>query len=534
MAGGEDGQWMQWVEPASKTLSGYSKPMQQYFRLWLKRKYGTIPHLNTAWKTTFNNFKEINPPREKQRKSVPEGFILNPAKYMQLIDFQQAFSDAVTDCILEYANTIKKCSNWKKIVGVYYGKIFSIGGFNEWAELGMRRLLKAKQLDFFCGVEYFQRAPGKPHSVSAPLDSFSLHGKMFMDEADLRTFAGGAKSWAYTGNLWDTINTIKKIFAMSIVKNQALHWFDLHPGEFAAPGIMKAIDLTSKIASQSVNYPDTKGEIAIITSERGLAYCSPEAKQYSRKCIMHQWNGMFYRIGAPCDFYLLEDILRKDFPKYKMYVFLNAWVWDDQLLAAVKKLKKNNSVFVWFHAPGIIINNKMNAENIQRLTGIKVKSINTLISKVKYSKNPKIPFLKNLRDTFSYIPHLKQLFAASDPECINFGKLGTGTYPAGAFKDCGNWKSIFLSEPVMTPEIMRNIAEYAGCHIYSRSDNTLLYVGSNILGIHSASTGKKSIYFTFPCKLKDFSSQKNVNDKPLTKIEFDMEFGETKLFQIIK
>jgi hypothetical protein len=63
---------------------------------------------------------------------------------------------------------------------------------------------------------------------------------------------------------------------------------------------------------------------------------------------------------------------------------------------------------------------------------------------------------------------------------------------------------------------------------------TMLYVGSNILGIHSANTGKKTIYFPIPCKLKDLATKNIINSKAQKEIKFNMEFGETKLFQLIK
>lgn len=532
-AGGEDGQWMQWVEPASRRFSGYSLPMKEYFRQWLQRKYGDIAGVNAAWKTAWKDFASIEPPPEESRKKVSGGFLYDPEKQMFQIDFQQSCSDAVTDLVLQYADAVKTRTRWKKIVGLYYGKTFSIAGYNGFGEFGIQRLLKSRQIDFFSGVEYYQRDAGKPHSVSAPLDSFTLHGKMFMDEADLRTFAGGAKAWGYTGNLWDTANTIRKIFAMTAVKNQALHWFDLHPGEFAVPGIMKEIAETAGIAKKSVVWPDRKGEVAVITSERSLAYCTEEALSYTRQAILHQWNGLFYRIGTPCDFYFLEDILQPDFPEYKMVVFLNAWVLDESLWKAVEKLKKNRAVLVWFHAPGVIRGNRMGPENIRLLTGIQVEEASFPVRKVALESTQEVPFLKNIQTVQSYLSGIRPMYYPADVQSVRFGKLNDGAAFAGAVKDFGAWRSVFLSAPVMTPEVMRKIAEYAGCHIYSEDETAMLYIGSRLFGIHAGESGEKTVCFPEPCILKNLTTGKDINARMEKVVKIPMAAGETKLFEKI-
>jgi beta-galactosidase GanA len=65
--------WDLWSEPAALNWAriGYkSEPMFCYcphsmarFREWLKQKYGTLDHLNTAWHRTFTDWSQVEPPR---------------------------------------------------------------------------------------------------------------------------------------------------------------------------------------------------------------------------------------------------------------------------------------------------------------------------------------------------------------------------------------------------------------------------------------------------------------------------------------
>lgn len=541
LVGGEDGQWMLWVKGgsgamssvANKRLSDYSDPMKKYFHNWLKKKYRTVGKLNRAWSQNHNSFTEITLPSEIERKAVPGGFLYDPAKYQPVIDFQQALSDSVTDLLLSYSTTIKKVTKNRKTVGLYYGKLFTIGGHNEWAEFGLQQLLKAPSIDYFSGPSYFQRQPGRPHSVSAPLATIALHGKMFIDEADLRTYAGGAQSWAYTGNPWDTVHTMRKIMALNLVENQGVRWFDIHPGEFATPAIMNAIKQLSQTAEATLQAPTRKAEIAVITSEKSLTGTSMEVIDYMRRVARNQWEGLFYRIGAPVDFHLLEDLQDKKFPKYKLYVFLNAWHLDKDQRRAIKKLQQSNAVILWFHAPGILSENGLSIQQTEEITGFKLQQLQQLPKTMEISATEEVPFLQSLEPLQTGLGNINPLFApVSSTETTLFGRMGSQA--AGACKNIERGKSIYLAAPLMSPELLRNIARFADCHLYCDDPDAMLYVGNNLFALHCGKAGTRTITFPEPVQLQEQNCDVMLNDSPSSKIHLPMQAGETKLFRILR
>ena len=56
LSGGEDGQWMQWVEPSTRKMSGYSMPMENYFRKWVRKKYKKIQEKKPGFKNEESLF----------------------------------------------------------------------------------------------------------------------------------------------------------------------------------------------------------------------------------------------------------------------------------------------------------------------------------------------------------------------------------------------------------------------------------------------------------------------------------------------
>ncbi len=492
---GEDSQWMQWTGRNLENLGDYSPAMLRYFHAFLVQKYGDIAALNSRYGTGYAGFDEIPIPAPELRGRKTGGLFFDPVLAWSVADFNQAFSDAVTDNILSYSRTIKEATG--RIVGIYYGKLFSIAGFNEWGEFGTGRILASPDIDYLIGVEYLERTAGKPHSVSAPLASYSLHNKIFVDEADLRTFLGGTKAWFYAGGLFDTVSMIRKMFILSFVKNHGIHFYDLHGGAFDQAGILDAIGRVRKLAETYKKTLPKRAEVAIFIDETSLAAASSAIKDLSRRAILHQQNGNFGRMGTDFDLYLQSDIELSQLPKYKMYVFLNAWKVDATMRAAIDRLKHDHALFVWLFNSGINDGKTLSGANIEALTGIRVAEL-----------PPPTPLSMDLKpDPASPVQMLRRLPAASisvdmqqsayypvDQEATLFAPfLKAPELKAAAFRDFGSWRSFYSAVPLLTSDFWRELAREAGCHIYTDDPGLMLYYGSELLGIHSGSAGAKKI-----------------------------------------
>ena len=89
-------------EPHIEGLYDYSDFAQADFRTWLKKKYGTIDKLKTAWGAafwsfTYNNFEQIAIPNAKNHNSNPHAFL----------DFKRYSADALAVALRYQSNLLR-------------------------------------------------------------------------------------------------------------------------------------------------------------------------------------------------------------------------------------------------------------------------------------------------------------------------------------------------------------------------------------------------------------------------------------------
>ena len=321
--GGYDGQFMQWTDYGYKAMGDYSEPM--------KRLFGG------------------EPPSADRRRGSAENLRLDPAKDADVIRYNRLFGSTPAEFLLACAQAVKEESANEKIVCAYYGKFYSLAGYLEAGELAIRRVLESPYVDVLIAVEYNQRAAGRPHSISAPTESYALHGKLFVDEADIRTFLDGQKNWGYAGDEKGTESMIRKMFAMSFVRGHAVHWYDLFGGWFAHPAIERMIADVQQVAARHAGDAVRPAEIAVVCDEESLIQATSAIKRETSRTTNHLQNGVLGRIGAPFDLYFADDLAAA--PAYRLYVFLNCFSPTTAARAAIERIRASGAACVFVN-PG--------------------------------------------------------------------------------------------------------------------------------------------------------------------------------------
>ena len=530
--GGEDGQFMQWTGRNRTFLGDYSVPMQKYFHRKLQQKYGTVENLNRSWKKTFRSFDEIPLPAAERRLGSAEKIFLDPVQDADVAEYHRAYSDAVADFVLMCAETIKKETDGQKTVSAYYGKFFTIAGYLEYGEFSIRRILCSPALDMLIAVEYNQRSTGNPHSLTAVPESYAQHNKIFIDEADLRTFLSGAKNWAYAGTGFETVSMIRKMFLLSAVHGHGIHWYDLFGGIFENKAIFDGISTVGNIQKRFLETPKKNAEIAFIVDEESFLYTTAAMKQLSGRFLLHMQNGVWGRIGAPFDVWFADDLIENRLPDYKMYVFANTWAVSPELKLAVDKLKNKNHLLVFLCNAGMIADGVSGAENVQRFTGIQVKNCGTKTLNLRLDgKECPEEFSRIAVPQYASAGKVSPVMLPSDPAARMFGSLPDGSEKAMAFKKFPEWRSFYSGIPVLTPAIWRELARTAGVHIYSDDPDAMIYRGCGLFGIHTGFGGNKTIRFPKETTLRDEATGETVLRRQ-TELVLPMKEGETRIFSI--
>ena len=94
------------------------------------------------------------------------------------------------------------------------------------------------------------------------------------------------------------------------------------------------------------------------------------------------------------------------------------------------------------------------------------------------------------------------VFFAKDPKAKVLGRLRDGGEPAFALRRHKNWNSLYLSMLNFQPALFRNIARFAGAHVWMESDD-VVYANQSMICLHTLSKGNKTIRLPAPAKVTD-------------------------------
>jgi hypothetical protein len=125
---------------------------------------------------------------------------------------------------------------------------------------------------------------------------------------------------------------------------------------------------------------------------------------------------------------------------------------------------------------------------------------------------------------------LGPVFFADDAQARVFGRLRDGGEAAFALREHEGWKSLYLAMLNFGPELLRNLARFAGAHVWCAS-NDVLYANRSLLCLHTASAGRKRIVLPAPALVTDLWTGGKTSN-PVRQLELDLERFRTKMWQL--
>jgi hypothetical protein len=238
-----------------------------------------------------------------------------------------------------------------------------------------------------------------------------------------------------------------------------------------------------------------------------------------------------------------------------MYVFVNTYVLTDKEREVIKaKLKKDKALAVWLYAPGFInpeADVKMSEKYISELVGMETRMINERFDAVfrwngeehpiktafderalygKFDRLRTMMLMATNEPISRWDTYLYPFFYSSDKDAKHLAYTLTTKYPAVSVKECDGYTSVFYASKCIKSDVVRELARFAGCHIYTESDE-VIYANENYVTYHADSTGKKTLKFKKKTSPFEFYEKKYYGEG-VTEIEFDAYLGETKMFRL--
>lgn len=559
--------------------AGFGPAERREFSRYLKAKYGTEEALKKAWRDEDATFDNPHIPTMDERFFVKVdalamgmteeklhlkadvnkgasgniGSFLDVDKNFCVFDFLRNFHHASANSIIYFAEILKKRDK-NKMVGAFYGGFACTHYFNCGTAGGTLKILDSC-VDYLAtpGL-YDERQPGGVTALRTMQDSFRLRGKVFISEDDTRSHLDDvlerSKNRLYT--IEDTANVLKRDFGRDICEDIYGWWFDHSPagGRYKDKEIYSLFARQQQISSFAYSLNRKKhNQVALIFDEESISVVTQQTS--SELCDLFRTSEV-HRLGLPVDYYFHNDLARSDMPDYQVYIFVNCFFLSDEDRRAIEeKVRKKGKMAIWIYASGFInpdADIRMSAENISELTGIRTLMENKcaftdfrIVSEHPAMKNIDKHKIYGFFDRMIHsnvwlnqrrnVTYAYPLFVTDDPDATVLGRFCDTGLPALTIKETDGFYSVFCGAKILRADLIQALARYAGCHIWSDDTDDVLYANDNFVVLHAASSGKKKLRLPRKCDVFEVY-EKKWYAKQVDELEFDMYFGETKMFSL--
>jgi hypothetical protein len=499
---GPGAEW--WYYGAQKDLIDYSPPFTQAFANWAKAQYGgDLARLNKTWNTDYASFEAIRLPTREQRLKAGHGIFLEPSQSGQAIDLTAFLQEIVAEDILQFCRIVKEETQGNAICGTYYGYVMHLGRPYFGAQSGhyaLAKVLSSPEIDFLMSPSpYEDRGLGGASGYMTTIDSVKLHGKLYINQSDMRTFRAVGMTSGKVDSLKESVSILRRQFADSVVNGVAVQWYDFGLGWIAGDKrLMQAIGQMRDIETTLQRTPratmDAPNSIAVITSEKSIRYTKLDSA--IQDAAVDHAQEQLNRAGVAWDSYLLSDLPKLG--NYRYFLFLNCF----DLSAAQQKyidqnLKKNGNVLVWINAAGIIRREDGSTpaqatyepQRVSAVTGFDLKPLadGPLATRMLAGDHP---LQRGLTDGTIYgnanISGTR--FAAQDG--VALGRFNDNDQTALAVKRFGEWTSIYSAAPNLPAALLRNLATLAKVPVVNDREGDVTYVSKNLFAVHSLAGGE--------------------------------------------
>ena len=562
-------------------LFDHSPSMIRRWKEFLRKKYVSVEKLRKAHNDTTLTFENVRVPKDKLRRSVSE--VTNMLYWQNRMDNQvlrdyleltrdvwhlryrqtgQAMQDAVKRKVL-FLNDANK----QTMLGWNLKGFFGYSSFGEkisWSPAfpglitGSGHINVAELLDNSPGYsglltphDYQARGVGGVFEPEGITDAVILRGDMFYAEMDTRSGDHGIgaarddREWAaITWRNYATAWT-RGFHTYWMYGFQIADWFGTEP-------IQKTIGRQVEVINESLTWQhENVPGIAMILDDSAV-FETNGSGNYFNEAIIWEWKQGMARCGVPFRIHLFEDLALDNFPKHRVYYFPNLFRVDDERLEILKnKVFRDGNIVIWGPGSGISDGEKIGTESASRLTGFQFTMLPANAPRRILISNFDHPITKNLDEAMVVggpLPYGPVLLPTDGTELglawakggmnhfgmslKEFGKGAAQNKKGIASRSEGDYAAIFMTAVQIPADLWRNIARYAGAHVYSESNDVLL-ADKSIVALHSLKSGKKTIKLPEMSRVKDLVTGKDIS-KEVREINFILNAPETKVFLLEK
>jgi hypothetical protein len=502
---GPGAEW--WWYGAQKDLIDYSKPFAQAFANWAKVQYkGDLAQLNKTWNTQYASFDAIQLPSKEQRLASDHGTFLEPTKSGQAIDMTEFLQEVMADDVLQFCRIVKQETHGTAICGTYYGYVMHLGRPFFGSQSGhnaLAKVLSSPDIDFLMSPSpYDDRGLGGGGGYMTTADSIKLHGKLYINQSDIRTFRATGMISGKLDTVKDSVSVLERQFSDAVVNGAAAQWYDFGNGWITGDKrLMQAVGKMQQIEQELQKTPretrDAPDSIAVITSEKSPLFTNIDS--WIQYVATDQSIDQLNRTGVAWDSYLLSDLPKLG--NYRYFLFLNCFDISDQQKKFIdENLKKDGKVLVWINAAGIIRRQAgstpaqamYDPQRVSDVTGFTLKQLpdGPLATQILTGDNPLQRDISEgtIYGNIRYITGTR--FEPQDG--VALGRFKDGGETSLAVKKFDHWTSIYSAATTLPATLLRNIARLANVPVVNDVADDATYASKNLFAVHSLIGGERT------------------------------------------
>ncbi len=399
--------------------------------------------------------------------------------------------------------------------------------------------------------DYQARGIGGVYLPEGMADSAVLRGKYFWGEMDTRS---GDKDIGTARNYREWAAITWRNYATGWTRGFNSYWmYGFFIADwFGDKPVQDVIRRQTEVVRESLDWNhETVPGIAMIIDDTAVLETNGSGN-FLNEAVMWEEKMGIARCGVPHNIYVFDDLSLDNFPKHRVYYFPNLFRVDDKRLELLKKkVFRDGAVVVWGPGSGISDGETIGTASAAKLTGFDFEMLpvnaqrRILISNFTHPITRTLPADMVIGGPLPYGPvlmpknctELGLAWAKGGNNHIGLGlkEFGRGAAlsPAGIVqRGEGDYAAVFATAMNLPADLWRNLARYAGAHVYSESNDVLL-ADNRVVALHSLKTERKRIALPGKFAVKDLITGKPFS-KGASEIVFDLTGPDTRVFLLEK
>ncbi len=358
--------------------------------------------------------------------------------------------------------------------------------------------------------------------MKLPFSSFDLHGKMYWNELDLRTY-GALESWAKPGvvatkglgqsddiAMWRTVS--RKFVGMMLAHGSGFWLYDMGGGWFSPPEIAQDFGETLRVAKAEIGRTPSawRPDVALVADEVGLHVAVGGAKSPFNTQILRRQLMPMAASGVPYDFYLAEDALRDPalLAKYKVVVFALFRSMDERRRRLVDTLARDGRTLVFLSETGVA--------GGAEATGFDIAHATNALPHVVVPAQGVMEEVGSLMsaDRRRIFPAGTQSVAKGPRTSVREGadvkvlaRFASDGAPALALRDTDGCRRVYVCEPAgLSADMFNRLAREAGAYVPVSGGGLQVDMNGNFVSLHALRSGAWDFKLPFPCRVVNLAS----------------------------